>query len=168
MFWRTVHTVDAQESSLGLDRVDSNLHYMPAERGVMLHNLQLYQAESGHDTFLRRCHHVHHLNIGADGRGLSTGWPPIPGRLSRSRRLSARTASATRRTRHNSRLTTSCASTVGSALEGSIVTTCHRLRVRHWQHGSMLHRGQLHEGRLHGTTSWHSVRIATRSHAPCG
>jgi hypothetical protein len=32
----------------GLDRVDSNLHYMPAERGVMLHNLQLYQAESGH------------------------------------------------------------------------------------------------------------------------
>jgi hypothetical protein len=25
------------------------------------------------DTFLRRCHHIHHLNIGADGRGLSTG-----------------------------------------------------------------------------------------------
>jgi hypothetical protein len=27
------------------------------KRGVMLHNLQLHQAESGRVTFLRRCHH---------------------------------------------------------------------------------------------------------------
>jgi hypothetical protein len=42
--------VDAQQRSRSskLDRVDNNLHYVPAERGVMLHNLQLYQAESGH------------------------------------------------------------------------------------------------------------------------
>jgi hypothetical protein len=41
-------------------------------------------------TFLRRCHHIHHLNIGADGReDYRQEWPPIPGRLSRSRRLSA-------------------------------------------------------------------------------
>jgi hypothetical protein len=45
----------------GLDRVDNNLHYVPADNGVMLQ--QLYQAESGRVTFLRRCH-PYHLNIG--------------------------------------------------------------------------------------------------------
>jgi hypothetical protein len=97
----------------GLDRVDNNLHYVPADNGVMLQ--QLYQAESG------RAHLPAALSpVPSEHRALTAGTIdrsglPIPGRLSRSRRLSRGQAPRNTRTRHSSRLTTSCASTVGSA-----------------------------------------------------
>jgi hypothetical protein len=48
MFLETVHTVDArQRSRNGLDRVDNAPPLRACKRGVMLHNLQLHQAESG-------------------------------------------------------------------------------------------------------------------------
>jgi hypothetical protein len=49
VIWRTVHTVDARQRSRSSTDwiVLTTTSTTPAERGVMLHNLQLHQAESG-------------------------------------------------------------------------------------------------------------------------
>jgi hypothetical protein len=115
----TVHTVDARQRS----RNSTDWIVLTTTSTTCLQNVasccttcNFIKLNLDMLTFLRRCHHIHHLNIGADGRGLSTGVAAYSGPLVKiASTLSEDKRLATRRTRHSSRLTTSCASTVGSA-----------------------------------------------------
>jgi hypothetical protein len=49
-----------------LDRVDNNLHYVPANVASCCTTCNFIKLNLDMITFLRRCHHIHHLNIGAD------------------------------------------------------------------------------------------------------
>jgi hypothetical protein len=144
VIWRTVHTVDArQRSRSSTDWIASTTtSTTPAERGVMLHNLQLHQAESGHAHLPASLSpHPPSEHRCFDEGDYRQEWPHLFRTACQDRVDSQGQAPRNARTgRHNSRLTTSCCLYCGLSSGGIDRYDACTGSVRHRQHGSMLHR----------------------------